>query len=75
MTPDNERQQSARERKRALGLVSVTVWLTPEHAEVIKRLARDDLAAVYASLSEGQQPLGADFEAVWDANAEKLYEP
>lgn len=33
-----------------------------------------EIAAVYASLSEGQEPLGAEFEAVWDANVANLYE-
>ncbi|MDG4604095.1 MAG: hypothetical protein P9C55_15170 [Defluviicoccus sp.] len=32
------------------------------------------IAEVYAVLSEGQEPLGADFEAVWDANVDILYE-
>ena len=32
------------------------------------------IAAVYAALSEGQEPLGAEFEAVWDANVTQLYE-
>jgi hypothetical protein len=33
-----------------------------------------EIARVYASMSEGQEPLGADFEAVWDANVDSLYE-
>lgn len=33
-----------------------------------------EIVAVYASLSEGQEPLGAEFEAVWDANVADLYE-
>lgn len=33
-----------------------------------------DIAAVFASLSEGQEPLGADFEAVWDENMDTLYQ-
>jgi hypothetical protein len=33
-----------------------------------------EIAAVYASLSEGQEFLGAEFEAVWDANVASLYE-
>ena len=33
-----------------------------------------EIAAVYASLSGGQEPLGAEFEAVWDANVAQLYE-
>ena len=32
------------------------------------------ISAVYASLSEGQTPLGAEFEAVWDNNIDQLYE-
>jgi hypothetical protein len=34
----------------------------------------NDIAGVFAALSEGQQPLGADFEAVWDANVDALYQ-
>ncbi len=33
-----------------------------------------EIAAVYALLSEGQEPLGAEFEAVWDKNVASLYE-
>jgi len=33
-----------------------------------------EIAGVYASLSEGQEPLGAEFEAIWDANVDSLYE-
>lgn len=29
---------------------------------------------IYASLSVGQEPLGTEFEAVWDANVASLYE-
>ena len=34
----------------------------------------DGIARVYASLLQGQEPLGAEFEAVWDANVSDLYE-
>lgn len=33
-----------------------------------------EIAKVYATLSEGQEPLGAEFEAIWDANVDSLYE-
>jgi len=33
-----------------------------------------DVAAIFASLSEGQEPLGAEFEAVWDENVDALYQ-
>jgi len=33
-----------------------------------------EIAGLYAGLLEGQEPLGADFEAVWDANVDILYE-
>lgn len=33
-----------------------------------------DVAAIFASLSEGQEPLGAEFEAVWDENVDTLYQ-
>lgn len=34
----------------------------------------EKIAAIYASLSNGQEQLGREFEAVWDANVESLYE-
>ena len=34
----------------------------------------DGVARFYASLLQGQEPLGAEFEAVWDANVADLYE-
>jgi hypothetical protein len=34
----------------------------------------NQLADVYAALAGNQEPLGADFEAVWDANVAILYE-
>lgn len=33
-----------------------------------------EVAKVYADLSAGQEPLGAEFEAAWDAIAPSLYE-
>lgn len=33
-----------------------------------------EIAAVYTLLSEGQEPLGAEFEAIWDENVASLYE-
>lgn len=35
----------------------------------------DSMAPVYDSLLKGQEPLGAEFEAIWDANVADLYEP
>ncbi|MCY4265713.1 MAG: hypothetical protein OXE78_12795 [Gammaproteobacteria bacterium] len=32
------------------------------------------IADVYAMLTEGQESLGAEFEAIWDANVDQLYE-
>jgi hypothetical protein len=32
------------------------------------------LAAFYAEFIDGQEPLGPDFEAIWDANVRTLYE-
>lgn len=34
----------------------------------------DGVARFYASLLHGQEPLGAEFEAVWDANVADLFE-
>jgi hypothetical protein len=33
-----------------------------------------EIAGVYASLLEGQEPLGSEFEAIWDAHVDSLYE-
>lgn len=33
-----------------------------------------EIAAVYAALLEKQEPLGGEFEDVWDRNVESLYE-
>ena len=35
----------------------------------------DNMAPIYDSLLKGQEPLGAEFEAIWDANVGNLYEP
>lgn len=32
------------------------------------------IAKFYIKLSEGQEPLGTEFEAIWDANLDHLYE-
>lgn len=40
---------------------------TPDYFE-------DQVAAIFANLSKGQEPLGSDFEKVWDENIDKLYE-
>lgn len=33
-----------------------------------------EIASIFAFLSEGQEPLGAEFEAVWDRNLDSLYQ-
>ena len=33
-----------------------------------------EIAEVFASLSEGQEPLGPEFETVWDENLDILYQ-
>lgn len=33
-----------------------------------------EIASIFADLSDGQKPLGAEFEAVWDANVDLLYQ-
>ena len=42
--------------------------------ELAARNFGDSIATVYTLLLEDQEPLGAEFEAVWDANASQLYE-
>ena len=33
-----------------------------------------EVSQVFASLSDGQEPLGSEFEAVWDENLDVLYQ-
>jgi hypothetical protein len=48
----------------------------PDEGELIRALydRTTDTAAAIASLIP-QEPLGSEFEAVWDANTDKLHEP
>lgn len=32
-----------------------------------------EIVEVYAMLSDGQEPLGAEFEAIWNDNLSQLY--
>lgn len=32
------------------------------------------LAEIFADFAANQEPLGAEFEAVWDANVDRLYQ-
>ena len=44
---------------------------------IIERATREllqEVARTYKRLLESQEPLGAAFEKIWDANVEKLYE-
>ena len=34
----------------------------------------EDIASVHAALTERQKSLGKEFEVIWDANIEQLYE-
>lgn len=34
----------------------------------------NEIAAVFSALAEGQEPLGGEFESVWNDNLDKLYE-
>ena len=58
MTMDLERGTT---RKWAMGPDGVKRW-------------EDSMDQVYDSLLQGQEPLGAEFEANWDANVGDLYE-
>ena len=33
-----------------------------------------EVSQIFASLSDGQEPLGSEFEAVWDENLDVLYQ-
>ena len=41
---------------------------------VVKQSFGQQVAEIYALLLEGQEPLGGEFEAIWDANVGSLYE-
>lgn len=49
--------------------MSKDIVLGPSHDNFAARVAD-----FYFALSERQQPLGVEFEAVWDANVNELYE-
>lgn len=34
-----------------------------------------EITTIYASLLDGQTPLGAEFETAWEANIDRLYKP
>lgn len=53
------------------GSAHLTVYATPPAAT--GDMERE-LTAIAADLAAKQEPLGAEFEAIWDANADKLYE-
>lgn len=42
--------------------------------ELLDKETTTEIAAAIRALIEEQRPLGAEFEAVWDANTERLYE-
>lgn len=54
--------------------------MTPEQERLLIATAQEkeafakEIASIYASLAAQQEPLGAEFEAVWDQNTDKLYE-
>jgi len=48
---------------------SLTSFATPSDTDFACKIAE-----FYAELLEGQEPLGADFEEVWYANVDSLYE-
>jgi len=48
-------------------------WIDPIQTPESDDLAKD-VAAIFELLSERQEPLGAEFEAVWDENAAELYQ-
>ncbi len=51
----------------------LVVALGQDRAAARKEFA-EKMAAIYSSIAERQEPLGAEFEAVWDANVADLYE-
>lgn len=59
---------------------------TPSYSNYIGNLISDyalsvplqifasQIGMIYSALSDGQEPLGSEFEAVWDAHLHELYE-
>ena len=54
-------------------LPSTSLFERATGVETIEHFAAE-IASVYAALSDTQGPLGSEFEAVWDANVDHLYE-
>lgn len=58
-------------------------WVAPKPRYRVKAGSRkvasptfeQQISEVYADLADGQEPLGAEFEAVWSENVDELYEP
>lgn len=42
MTPDTDRQAKSRERKRALGLVQVAIWILPGSKPAVQAIVEND---------------------------------
>lgn len=57
-------------------LIELEIRQSQESAKVSALVAdalQQEIALILALLSEGQKPLGAVFEAVWDENVDGLY--
>ena len=48
---------------------SVVAYSTPASQDFAR-----EIVGIYTTLSKGQESLGEEFEAVWDANVNSLYE-
>ena len=44
------------------------------HSPEIATEVVDGVVQFYITMMQGQEPLGAEFEAIWDANVADLYE-
>lgn len=78
LAPANEWQQPAREIYTVSGTNSsysrfdkINFKYTTQNEQ---RIFAENLSKFYTELLGNQEPLGADFEAIWDANVDLLYE-
>jgi hypothetical protein len=69
-----EENERLRARVKVLERVIATVQNASADSTYLYRdEAINRLSIIRAALLQGQEPLGAEFEAVWDANAAELY--
>lgn len=75
MTTLSPEEQAKRRPPSVAILLSTRYDDGPVNRGAFMRVELVGLANLYTNLAKGQEPLGTEFEAVWDANVAELYEP